>query len=163
MLEYEHATIIEQIAFHHEMWYFLETVKCVGRIGKDEIKLQLASLDEAESVEPQRLTYVRAKIFETVNNESMMLAVLFNTHHPLAAARHQFERYAASARKEIQSRGSIQFDVRRQNIENVFFGEIRSRPRLERAWYLEMPTSVFPSYYSHYYSFFNISIPALSP
>ena len=50
MLKDEYAAGRKQVVGENEVWYLRQFLECVGRVGKDEIKLLTAVLYKAENV-----------------------------------------------------------------------------------------------------------------
>jgi len=60
MLEHEDTILVQQVAIQNEVWNLREILQCVRRVGKDEVELLLAALQEAEHVATNQDVFVLA-------------------------------------------------------------------------------------------------------
>ena len=154
VLKHENATVFQQRMLEHEVGNLRQLLQRVWGIGKDEVELLVTALQETEHVATKGDTGGGAELLQTVADETVMVAVQLHTDDLIATARHELERDAARAAKEVERRGSIEIDIAAQHIEDVLLGKIGRRTRLERARYLEMPSLILSCDNSHYVSLF---------
>ena len=108
----------------------------------------MAALYEAEHIASQGDASVGAELLQALLYEGMMVAVGLHAYHALASSRHQFERYAARTREEVERYGVFKVDVSVKHIEYVFLGKVRCRSCLERARYVKVAVIILISVYS---------------
>ena len=150
VLEDEDSIVFQQSAFEDETGNGGEFFQGIGRIGEDEVVLLLARLDVAEDIATEGdYLFSVPKFLQTLLDETMMVAIEFDTDDMATATRKQFESDAACAREEIQRLGSLEIDILCEHIEDILLREIRCRPRFERAWNVEVTSFVFPGNDSH--------------
>ena len=80
-----------------------------------------------------------------------MLAVFLDRNDKRAAARKQLERDRSRSGKQIERAGRREVDVGAQDVEEIFFGKVGRRARLESARYVEMSSFIFSGNDSHEY------------
>ena len=115
MFENKDAVGFEQSALDDEVGQRGEFLEGVRRVGKDEVELLFAGLDEAEDVaadcyhigdSPPVIRFAThrgdsplcgGEFFQTVLDEAVVVAIEFNADDVAAASREQFEGNAASA------------------------------------------------------------------
>ena len=169
MFEDKDAVGLEQFALNDEVGQGLNFLQGVGRIGKDEVELLMAGLDEAEHIaadcyhirdSPPVIRSGRtaalsggggpsAELFQAVLNEAVVVAVELDADDATTATREQFEGDATRAGEEVEGLGTVEVDVLNEHVEDVLLGEVGSGPRLERARNVEMTALVFSSNDSH--------------
>ena len=132
------------------LWQFLEGV---GRVGKDEIKLLSARLDESEYIATDRGAYIGAELLKALGYESMVVAVSLYTHYACTTSRHEFEGYAACAREEVEGIYTVKVDIAIEHIEDILLGKVCCGSGLESSWYIEVATLVLSCNYSHSITF----------
>ena len=132
------------------LWQFLEGV---GGIGKDEIKLLSARLDESEHITTDRGAYIGAQFLKALGNEGMVVAVGLYTHYACTTSRHEFEGYAACAREEVEGIYTVKVDIAIEHIEDILLGKVCCGSGLESSWYIEVATLVLSCNYSHSITF----------
>ena len=149
VLENKDTAIGKKALFEDDVGYLGQFLKRVWRVGKNEIELLAARLDKTEHVAAYGHAPVGAEFLEALRDEGMVVAVSLNAHHPAAAARHEFERDAARARKKVESRLSVKVYISPKHIENVLFGKVGRGTRLERPRHVKVTALVFSCYYPH--------------
>ena len=161
MFENKDAVGFEQSALEDEIGQRGEFLEGIGRVGKDEVELLFAGLDETEDVAADCYhigdspPVIRsgggpsAKLLQAVLNEAVVVAIEFNADDVAAASREQFKGNAARAGEEVEGLGTVEVDVLNEHVEDVLLGKIRRRPRLERTRNVEVTALVFPSNDSH--------------
>ena len=150
VLEDEDAAFPEDAFFEDEVGNLGQFLQGVGRVGKDEVELLAAGLDETEHVATQREGLgVGIQFLQAVADEAVVVAVLLDADHLAAAAGEEFERDAARAGEEVEGGGSVEVDVAGEHVEDVLLGKVGGWPRLERARNLKVASLVFPSYNPH--------------
>ena len=154
VFKHENATVFQQRMLEHEVGNLRQLLQRVWGIGKDEVELLVTALQETEHVATKGDAGGGAELLQTVADETVMVAVQLHTDDLTATARHELERDAARAAKEVERRGSVEIDIAAQHIEDVLLGKIGRRTRLERARYLEMPSLILSCDNSHYVSLF---------
>lgn len=150
VFEYEDAVGLQQSALKYQLGQGGQFGQGVGRIGKDEVELLMAALYEAEHIASQGDASVGAELLQALLYEGMMVAVGLHAYHALASSRHQFERYAARTREEVERYGVFKVDVSVKHIEYVFLGKVRCRSSLERARYVKVASFIYSCNYSHF-------------
>ena len=81
MLENEHAALRQQVLLEHEVRQQGQFTECIGRIGKDKVELLVAALDESEHISTKRQAGCRAEFLQTINDETVMVAILLHADH----------------------------------------------------------------------------------
>ena len=176
VFEDKDAIRLQQVFLEDERRDGRQFLQCIGRVGKDKVELLFTALDKLKRIAPDRhhlfkhlgtvlfcLTRLRGvavkqrrtvpgclKFLQTLLDEAVMVAVGLDADYTAAAPREQFERDAARTREEIQCRRILEVEIAREHVEDVLFGEVGRRPRLKRAWDIEMPSLIFPSNDPHY-------------
>ena len=97
MLEDEDAIRGKDALVEDKVGDLRQLLESIGRIGKDEVKLLSARLDEAEDIAADGSADIGAELLEALRYEGMMIAVSLYAHHTRTASRHEFEGYAACA------------------------------------------------------------------
>ena len=165
VFENKDAVGFEQSALEDEIGQRGEFLEGIGRVGKDEVELLVAGLDETEDVaadcyhigdSPPVIRFAThsgggpsAKLLQAVLNEAVVVAVEFDADDVTAASREQFKGNAARAGEEVEGLGTVEVDVLNEHVEDVLLGKIRRRPRLERARNIEVAALVFSCNDSH--------------
>lgn len=149
VLKYKYAVGFKHASLKYKSGQGRQFGQGIGRVGKDEVELLVAAFYKAEHIASQRNTFVGAKLFQTLLYEGMMVAVGLHAYYALASSRHQFERYAACTREEVEGYGVFKVDVSVKHIEYVFFCKVCSRSCLERARYVKVASLVYSGNYSH--------------
>ena len=152
---------LEQSTLDNQVGQRGQLLQSVGRVGKDEVELLFAGLDETECVAADCYhigdspPVIRsgggpsAKLLQAVLNEAVVVAIEFNADDVTAASREQFKGNAARAGEEVEGLGTVEVDVLNEHVEDVLLGKIRRRPRLERARNIEVAALVFSCNDSH--------------
>lgn len=91
MLEDEDAIRGEDALVEDKVGDLRQLLESIGRIGKDEVKLLSARLDEAEDIAADGSAHICAEFLQTLGYEGMVVAVGLNTHHTGTTSRHEFE------------------------------------------------------------------------
>ena len=149
MFEDEDAFRGKDVLLEYEvgnLWQFLEGVR---RVGKDEIKLLAARLDESEYIATDRGAYIGAELLKALGYESMVVAVGLYTHYACTTSRHEFEGYAACAREEVEGIDTVKVDIAIEHIEDILLGKVCCGSGLESSWYIKVTTLVLSCNYSH--------------
>ena len=149
VLEDEHAIVGEEVVGEAEVWYLGEVLQGIRRVGEDEVELDVAALYELEHIALDEVAAAVAQLLYALTNEAGVVAVFLHAHHLPASARQQFEAYAASAGKEVESGGAIEIDIAPHHIEDVLLGEVCRRASLKRMRHIEVPPLVYASDYAH--------------
>ena len=149
MFEDEDTLGLEQTFLEDETWNPGQLLQGIGRIGKDEVELLLARLDETEGIATKGDADLRIEFFQTVGDEAVMISILFDADDVGAAARHQFEGDAARAREEVEGCGAFKVHITRQDIEDVLLGKVGGGSCLETPWNLKVPSLVYACNDSH--------------
>ena len=118
-------------------------------VGKDKIKGLATCFQKFEDISPNEQLIVGAQFRKTLPNESGVVAIGLYAYHLLTSAAGQFQGDASRAGKEVKRRFAVEIDVALQHVEDVFFGEICRRARLECAWNVETATFIAASDNSH--------------
>ena len=121
----------------------------VGRVGKDKVKGLATCFQKFEDISPNEQQIVGTQFRKTLSNESGVIAISFYAHHLLTSATGQFQGDASRAGKEVERHFAVEIGVALQHVEDVFFGEICCRARLERAWNVETTAFIAASDNSH--------------
>lgn len=149
VLKYKNAVGFKYASLKYKSGQGRQFGQGIRRVGKDEVELLVAALYKAEHIAPQRNTFVGAKFFQALLYEGMVVAVGLHAYYALASSRHQFERYAARAREEVEGYGVFKVYVSVKHIEYVFFCKVRCGSCLERARYVKVASFVYSGNYSH--------------
>ena len=152
MLENEDSIFVQQVAIQYEVWDLRKFLQRVWRIGKDEIKLLLAGLQEAEHIATNQKILVFAQLLETLADEVGVVAVCLYADDALATSGNEFQRDAARTGKEVEGGCILKIDVTLQNIKDILLCKICCRARLERTWNVEMATLILSCYDSHIFT-----------
>ena len=102
MLENEDSIFVQQVAIQYEVWNLRKFLQRVWWVGKDEIKLLLAGLQEAEHIATNQKILVFAQLLETLADEVGVVAVCFYADDALATSGNEFQRDAARTGKEVE-------------------------------------------------------------
>lgn len=81
MLQDEDSTFLQQIARHDNIGNFFQIGQGIGRVGKDEVKLLIATDQITEHIATNRHTCLILQFFQETLDETMMKAILFNGYH----------------------------------------------------------------------------------
>lgn len=153
MLEDEYATLLEQtflrIAAQHEVRNLRKVRQSIRRIGKDDVVLALAALQESEHITTDERAVILAELLQALPYEGRMVAVQLHTCHVSASATEHFERDTARSGEEIEGRRILKVNVTIEHIEDILFCKVCCRSCLECAWHIEMATFIYSSDYSH--------------
>ena len=142
VFEHEEASFLEQVGTHHSFGQFAQFRKSIGRIGKHEVELFAAAVDELQGIAAEGGPGLVGQCTLTLGDEGEVTTVLLDGHHLLASARKKFERDATRSAEEVECTGFFKFDVGTQHVEEVFLGKIRCGTCLERTGYLKMAAFV---------------------
>lgn len=129
----------------------LEILKCVGRIGKDDVKLFFACAYIFEHITFDRYPFLRIKNMLNLMKKLIMLEIHLNAHYLAATTTCKLNAYAARSSEEVEGgRGFVKVDVVvLKNIEQTFFGEVGCRTSLEIGWGRNVAALVFTSDNAH--------------
>lgn len=152
MFENEDSIFVQQVAIQYEVWDLREFFQGVRWVGKDEIKLLLAGLQEAEHIATNQKILVFAQLLETLADEVGVVAVCLYADDALATSGNEFQRDAARTGKEVEGGCILKIDVTLQNIKDILLCKICCRARLERTWNVEMATLILSCYDSHIFT-----------
>ena len=155
MFEHENAFRSKDVLLEYEVGYLGQFLQRIGRVGKDEVKLLAARLDESEYIATDRGAYIGAELLKALGNEGMVVAVGLNTHYACTTSRHEFEGYAACAREEVEGVDTVKVDIAIEHIEDVLLGKVCCGSGLERTRHIEVATLVLSCNYSHIFLFLN--------
>lgn len=131
MFEDEDTVCSEQLVLKYKVRDFSQLFQRIRGVGKDEVELLMAAFHEAEGVAAEYDSFFITQSFDTLPDEFVVFAVGFYANDLLAAAREQFQRDASRSGKQVERCRALKIDVGLQHIENVFFGEVGRRTRLE--------------------------------
>ena len=92
MFENEDSIFVQQVAIQYEVWNLRKFLQRVWRVGKDEIKLLLAGLQEAEHIATNQKILVFAQLLETLADEVGVVAVCLHADDALATSGNEFQR-----------------------------------------------------------------------
>ena len=84
MLEDEDAILVKQAAIQYQVWYLWQFFQCVRRVGKDEVKLLFASLQEAKYVSSYQDVLVFSQFLEALAYEVGVVTICLHAHYLLA-------------------------------------------------------------------------------
>ena len=149
MFEDEDTLGLEQAFLEDETWNLGQFFQGIGRIGKDEVELQFARLDEAEHVATKGDADLGIELLQAIGDETVVVAIHFDADDVGTAARYQFEGDAAGAREEVEGCGAFKVHITRQDIEDVLLGKVGSGSCLETPWNLKVPSLVYACNDSH--------------
>ena len=149
VFEDQDAVGLQQCTLEDEIGNLGQFLQRVGRVGKDNVVLLTAGLDEAEDVGTQRQAGLGAQFLHAVADETVVVAVELDAGDVGAAAREQFKRDAARTGKEVEGLTAIKVDIAIQHVKDVLLGEVGGGARLEGARYVEVATFVFSGNDSH--------------
>ena len=153
MFEDEDAFGSEDVLLEYEvgnLWQFLEGV---GRVGKDEIKLLAAWLDEAEYIATDRGAYIGVEFLKALLVIVMVVAVGLNTHYACTTSRDEFEGDAACSWEDVEGIDTVKVYIAIEHIEDIRRGKVCCGSGLESSWYIEVATLVLSCNYSHSITF----------
>ena len=143
VLKHEDAVILQQPFFEDKVGNGGQFFQGVGWVGKDKVKLLMATLEKTKHIGTEGNTTIVAQFLYAIADETVVVSIHLHTNHLLTAARQQLERDAACAREKVERDGFVQIYILCQHIEDVLLGKVGGRPRLERARDVEMPSFVF--------------------
>ena len=143
MFEHEDTIGLQQSLLKDKTGNLGQFLQGIGRIGKDEIKLLFARLDETEHVATKWNAGLGIEFLQTVGDETVVVAIHLNADDMGAATRYQFEGDAARTREEVEGSDVLKVHIARQNIENILLGKVGSGPGLERARHIKPSSLVF--------------------
>ena len=103
----EQAILSEEATFQNHVGEFGDLGQDVGRVGKDEVELfsALAKVLEHVTFDGDGIEVLKF-VYETLDKLEMK-RVLFHTYHTGTTTGKQFQRYAASSCKKVQSHGAL--------------------------------------------------------
>ena len=143
MLQDEDAILFQQLLLEDEVWYALQFWQGVRRIGKDEVKLHVASLQILEDVCVQHQAVGGFYLAHHLVDELVVVSVFLDAHHLVAPSREQFQADTSRSCKEVEGSDAFaEVHEVRQHIEQILFRKVGRRTSLERAWHVEMPAFV---------------------
>lgn len=149
VLQNEDTIRLQQLLLHDNIGKLGQLLEGIGRVGEDEVVLLTAGLKETEHIATDRDAHLGIKFFQTILNETVMVAVHLHAYHLLAATRDEFQRYASRSGEEVEGCSLLEIDILQQHVEDVLLGEVGSRTGLEGAGNLEMATFIFSCYDTH--------------
>ena len=149
MLEDEESARTQHSLAEDELRNGRQRGQSVRRVGKDEVVLLLARLDEAEHIATDKDVVLGVELRHALADERSMVAIHLHADHRSTTARKQLERYTSSAGKEIECLRTLHVHVAVDHVEDILFGEVRSRTSLERARNIEVAPLIFSCYYAH--------------
>ena len=153
VLKHEDAVILQQPFFEDKVGNGGQFFQGVGWVGKDKVKLLMATLDKTEHIGTEGNTTIVAQFLHAIADETVVVSIHLHTNHLLTAARQQLERDAACAREKVERDGFVQIYILCQHIEDVLLGKVRRGASLEGARDVEMTTFVFSCNDSHLLNF----------
>ena len=121
-------------------WKFL---KGVWRVGKDEVELLLTGLNKLKHIASERCGCLSSEFLKTLLDETVMVSIHLHANHSAASSGKKLQGDAASAGEKVEGCGFFEIYILVKNIEDVLFGKVGSRPRLESAWNVEMSALVY--------------------
>lgn len=161
MLKHEDTILFQQPLLKDQRGNRRELFQRIRWIGKDEIKLLLAGLDESEGITAKgehpgtehtgtvpsvsSIADYRGTVpcvlqfLETLLDEPVMIAIHLDADHLRTASGNQFQSNATRAREKVKGGGIFEVDVTIQHIEDILLGEISGWSCLEGLWDVEMP------------------------
>lgn len=103
----EQAIISEEATFQNHVGEFGYLGQHIGRVGKNEVELfpALAEILEYVTLDGDGIEVLKF-VYETLDKLEMK-RVLFYTYHTGTTTGKQFQRYAASSCKKVQSHGAL--------------------------------------------------------
>lgn len=103
----EQAIISEEATFQNHIGEFGYLGQDIGRVGKDKVELfsALAKVLEHVTFDGDGIEVLKF-VYETLDKLEMK-RVLFHTYHTGTTTGKQFQRYAASPCKKVQSHGAL--------------------------------------------------------
>ena len=81
MLQDEDAAFLQQIARHDNIGDFFQIGQGIGRVGKDEVELLIATGQITEHITTNGNTRLILQFLQKALDETMMKAILFNGYH----------------------------------------------------------------------------------
>ena len=91
MFEDEDAILLQQSVLEDERRNLFQVRQGIGRVGKDEVELFVATLDEAEHIAADGDALVGLYLFHYLADERMVLRVFLYRNHLVATPRHQLD------------------------------------------------------------------------
>ena len=149
MFEDEDTLGLEQAFLEDEIRNLGQLFQGIGRIGKDEVELLFARLDEAEHVATKGDADLGIELLQAIGDETVVVAIHLNADDMGAATRYQFEGDAARTREEVEGCGAFKVHIACQDIEDVLLGKVGSGSCLETPWNLKVPSLVYACNDSH--------------
>ena len=86
VFEDEDASLVEQVAFEDEPGDLGQFLECIRRIGKDEVELLMAALQEPEHIATDEQVALIAQLLEALAYEVGMISVGLDAYHPAASS-----------------------------------------------------------------------------
>ena len=149
MLEHEDAAGSQQVAVEDEFGKGGELFEGVGRVGKNQVELAVATLQETKHVAAHQYGIGVTDTLHALADERMVGTVEFHAHHLGTASRQQFERDAAGSRKEVEGVSTVEVYVTVEHIEDILLGEVGGGTCLERTGHVEPAAFVFSGNDTH--------------
>ena len=149
MFEDEDAFGSKDVLLEYEVGYLGQFLEGVGGIGKDEIKLLSARLDEAEYITTDRGAYIGAEFLKALWDKGMVVAVGLNTYYTGTTSRDEFEGDAACSWEEVEGIDTVKVDIAIEHIEDILLGKVCCGSGLERTRHIEVATLVLSCNYTH--------------
>lgn len=140
MFKNKYPIRFEHVVIQDQRRYLGQFFKCIGRIGKDEIKLLSARFEVTEHIGTNHRPVFFTYLLQTLADKGGMITIGFYADHLTATTREQLQRDAARACKQVERRQAFEIDIAVEHVEDVFFGKIGGRTRFERAWNIKMPS-----------------------
>ena len=128
---------------------FGEAGKVVGGIGKHDVECGRRGGDESQCVGADEREVVGAELCDDFVDEALLGGCLFDSGDPCTFAREELEGYGASSGEKVEYGLAFEVGYVFEDVEDVFFCEVGSRPRGDVGGYVEASASVFASDYSH--------------
>lgn len=143
MLKHKDAIGLQQSLLEDETRNLGQLFQGIRRIGKDEVELLFARLDETEHVATKGDADLGIELLQAIGDETVVVAIHLNADDMGAATRYEFEGDAARTREEVESCGTFEIQITRQYVEDVFLGKISRGSGLETPWNLKVTSLIF--------------------
>lgn len=149
VLKDKDTTGLQQGIPQYERRNLRQFIKCIGRVGKDEIELLAARFQIAKHIAANHRPVLFTYLLQTLADKGGMITVGFYADHLTATTREQLQRDAARACKQVERRQAFEIDIAVEHVEDILLGKIGCRTRLECTWNIEVPTFIFSCYNPH--------------
>ena len=130
MFKNKYPIRFEHVVIQDQRRYLGQFIKCIGRVGKDEIELLAARFQIAKHIAANHHPVFFTYLLQTLADKGDMITVGFYADHLTATTREQLQRDTARACKQVERRQAFEIDIAVEHVEDILLGKIGCRTRL---------------------------------